>query len=69
MEQKDKTEQHIDRSYTAIEQEVDRSYAPVKGDTHLAFDPLKDLNLPSSYDEVLSRFRHLQGERAWEVSN
>lgn len=48
---------------------VDRSYAAESGDTHLAFDPLKDLNLPSSYEEVIARFRQLQGERAWEVSN
>jgi hypothetical protein len=29
----------------------------------LDFDPHKDLNLPSSYDEVISRFRRLQGDR------
>lgn len=51
------------------EQDVDRSYAADSGDTHLAFDPLKDLNLPSSYEEVISRFRHLQGKRACEVLN
>ncbi len=31
--------------------------------------PIKDLNLPTSYDEVVTRFRKLQGERAVEVFN
>jgi len=35
----------------------------------LEFCPIKDLNLPTSYDEVVSRFRKLQGERAVEVFN
>lgn len=35
----------------------------------LEFDPLKDLNLPASYDEVVARFNRLQGERAVEVLN
>ena len=51
------------------EPEAHRSYAANNGETHLNFDPLKDLNLPSSYDEVVSRFRQLQGERAWESLN
>lgn len=51
------------------EQQAPRSYAANNDDTHLNFDPLKDLNLPSSYDEVLSRFRQLQGDRAWESMN
>ena len=51
------------------ELEVDRSYAATSADTHLAFDPLKDLNLPSSYEEVIFRFRQLQGERGWEMNN
>lgn len=34
-----------------------------------AFCPLKDLNLPASYDEVLERFKRLQGERAVESLN
>ncbi|MCC6577076.1 MAG: hypothetical protein IT228_07005 [Flavobacteriales bacterium] len=33
------------------------------------FCPHKDLNLPTSYEEVLKRFRRLQGDRAWEVMN
>ncbi|HMU14858.1 MAG: hypothetical protein JST41_04150 [Bacteroidetes bacterium] len=35
----------------------------------LGFCPIKDLNLPTSYDEVVTRFRKLQGERAVEVFN
>lgn len=35
----------------------------------LDFDPLKDLNLPSSYDEVTSRFRKLQGDRSASLLN
>lgn len=47
--------------------ETDRTYA-----THgerLGFDPMKDLNLPGSYDEVLSRFKRLQGSRDMESLN
>ncbi len=33
------------------------------------FCPHKDLNLPTSYEEVLKRFRRLQGDRAWEMMN
>jgi hypothetical protein len=40
-------------------------YSPAK----LDFDPLKDLNLPGSYDEVIKRFKGLQGERSQEVLN
>ena len=40
-------------------------YSPAK----LDFDPLKDLNLPGSYDEVVKRFKGLQGERSHEVLN
>jgi hypothetical protein len=36
---------------------------------HLSYDPMEDLNLPASYEEVLDRFRKLQGDRAWEVLN
>jgi hypothetical protein len=41
------------------------SYCPEK----LGFNPTKDLNLPSSYDEVVKRFNRLQGDRAMEVLN
>jgi hypothetical protein len=46
-----------------------RSYAGYFSGGDLTFDPMKDLNLPGSYDEVLVRFRKLQGERAVEVMN
>jgi hypothetical protein len=46
----------------------ERSYAEYSN-KELAFDPLKDLNLPGSYDEVLSRFNRLQGDREPEVLN
>ncbi len=46
-----------------------RTYAGYSGGGDLTFDPQKDLNLPGSYDEVLVRFRKLQGDRAVEVLN
>lgn len=33
------------------------------------FCPQKDLNLPANYDEVIERFKRLQGDRAMEVLN
>lgn len=35
----------------------------------LGFDPMKELNLPGSYDEVLSRLKHLQSSRDMESLN
>lgn len=52
----------------AVELE-ERSYTDYNAAQELAFDPLKDLNLPGSYREVLDRFKKLQGERAQEVLN
>lgn len=51
------------------EQSEERSYAEYISNKELAFDPMKELNLPSSYEEVTSRFRRLQGSRAMEVLN
>lgn len=48
---------------------ADRSYSAYFSGGNLSFDPLKELNLPASYDEVVTRFRKLQGERAVEVLN
>jgi hypothetical protein len=48
------------------EQQKPRSY---KGGEDLSFCPFKDLNLPGSYEEVVSRFSKLQGDRAMEVLN
>ena len=38
-------------------------------ETKFAFCPLKDLNLPAAYDEVLARFKRLQVEQAVESLN
>lgn len=35
----------------------------------LDFDPLKELNLPANYNEVIDRFKKLQGDRAMESLN
>lgn len=51
------------------EQQAERSYSAYNSGSQLAFDPMKDLNLPGSYDEVLSRFKRLQGVRAMEALN
>ncbi|MBL7952320.1 MAG: hypothetical protein JNM62_11445 [Flavobacteriales bacterium] len=55
---------------TAADQneQTERSYAEYSA-KDLAFDPMKDLNLPGSYDEVLARFNRLQGDREPEVLN
>ena len=45
-----------------------RSYATYLKEK-LSYDPLKDLNLPGSYDEVLARFKRLQSDRAMEALN
>jgi hypothetical protein len=46
-----------------------RTYGCAKTNALLAFDPTKDLNLPGSYDEVVSRFKKLQGTRSMESLN
>jgi len=46
-----------------------RCYSNYREKAGLGFDPMKDLNLPSSYDEVVVRFRKLQGVRAMEALN
>ncbi len=47
----------------------DRSYRNYHSGGELQFDPMKDLNLPASYDEVVARFKRLQGDRAMESLN
>lgn len=47
----------------------ERGYHAYTGQADLQFCPLKDLNLPSSYSEVVSRFKRLQGDRDVEVLN
>lgn len=49
--------------------EKERAHSTYAGGGHLSFDPLKDLNLPSSYEEVLKRFKQLQGDRDVSVMN
>lgn len=51
------------------EQPGTRSYKAYNSGAKLAFDPLKELNLPANYEEVVSRFSKLQGDRAMEVLN
>lgn len=48
---------------------TERSYEAICARNDLEFDPMKDLNLPASYDEVIIRFKRLQGDRAQEVLN
>jgi len=55
-------------SEEAAKTEVSSTYGPYCP-TKLDFDPLKDLNLPDSYNEVLKRFKGLQGERTTESLN
>lgn len=51
------------------EKKGQRTYASYKRIAKLSFDPMKDLNLPDSYDEVLARFKRLQVMRAMEALN
>lgn len=46
-----------------------RCYTTYTKEDKLSFDPLKDLNLPASYEEVLARFKKLQCDRAMEALN
>jgi hypothetical protein len=43
--------------------------AGYSSDERFTFCPQKELNLPASYDEVLSRFKRLQAGRAMESLN
>jgi len=58
----------MDGAAHAIEQ-TKRCYSEYSTAGAVEFCPFKDLNLPSSYEEVVNRFRKLQGERAIEVFN
>ncbi len=55
-----------EKSITSTHKRCYRSY---NSGGALEFCPMKDLNLPESYEEVLARFEKLQGERAMEVLN
>lgn len=48
---------------------AERTYADYSTDEHLNFDPLKDLNLPSSYEEVQARYKQLRAERIEALLN
>lgn len=61
--QMENTEKETAESKTA------RCYSEYSNSGAVEFCPFKDLNLPTSYAEVVSRFRKLQGERAIEVFN
>lgn len=53
----------------ASQQPGERGYASYNSGSKLSFDPMKDLNLPANYDEVVARFNRLQGDRAMEALN
>ena len=59
----------IEVSAGEMTRKEDRSYRTYHSGGILEFDPMKDLNLPSSYQEVLTRFNKLQGDRAMESLN
>lgn len=63
------TQEEGTQGATEQTERTERSYSVYNNGGALSFDPLKELNLPSSYDEVVERFRRLQGERADEVLN
>lgn len=54
---------------TAEQKQEQRCYSQYAKNETLDFDPLKELNLPANYEEVLTRFKKLQGERAMEALN
>ncbi len=64
-QEQEQEEQVGEQGSTGVEERSDAVYRS----TALDFDPLKELNLPTSYEEVLARFRRLQGDRAMESLN
>lgn len=59
----------MNNSEETAETKAARCYSEYSSSGAVEFCPFKDLNLPTSYEEVVSRFRKLQGERAIEVFN
>jgi hypothetical protein len=49
-------------------QENERGYHALYNGKDMAFDPMKDLNLPANYNEVMARFRKLQGDRSPDLN-
>lgn len=41
---------------------AERTYADYRDTENPNFDPLKDLNLPGSYEEVKARYKQLRAE-------
>lgn len=52
-----------------LSSEDKHGYAAFSLEHKLGFDPTKDLNLPSSYEEVNARLRRLQAGRSMENLN
>ncbi len=51
------------------EQREQRCYTAYAKQESIDFCPLTDLNFPASYEQVIERFKRLQGEQAMEVMN
>lgn len=51
------------------EQRAKRCYTAYASQESIDFCPLNDLNFPASYEQVIERFKKLQGEQAMEVMN
>jgi hypothetical protein len=51
------------------EPETERSYATYGPEAQLIFDPLKDLNLPASYEEAMARYKRLRPDPGSESLN
>ena len=45
-----------------------RTYCAMFRGKDMDFDPMKDLNLPANYEEVMARFRRLQGDRSPDLN-
>lgn len=69
MEQTNRSQENVqDASEKETEVTAANQYGPYCPE-RLGFDPMKELNLPGSYEEVVIRFNRLQGDRAQEVLN
>lgn len=51
------------------EEETTAEQKAYSKEDRFTFDPQQDLNLPGSYDEVVLRFKNLQGDRAMKTLN
>lgn len=64
-----KQEQPATEGEIVSNEPIERTYHAHPGGHELAFDPLKDLNLPGSYQEVMERLGKLGGDRSAETLN